>query len=130
MATWSFSVIGLSTETVKGTVLQFSAISGRSIVSLPSLGLASPKMPLTACYQACSWSCASALSRGRATAAKAAAAATPNARRVILSPSLAGSTVRLIASLFQDDLYKTWPAVFQTTNARMAIAEVRASHCQ
>ena len=56
--TWSFSVIGLSTEMVKGTVLPFSAISGRSITSLPSMGLASPSTFLTACSQACAASCA------------------------------------------------------------------------
>ena len=43
--------MGLSTEIVKGTVLPFSAISGMSMVSLPSAGLASPMIFLTACSQ-------------------------------------------------------------------------------
>ena len=54
--TWSLSVIGLSTEIVKGTVLPFSAISGSSSVILPSMGLASPKILRTASSQACAWS--------------------------------------------------------------------------
>jgi len=35
LATWSASVIGLSTETVSGTVLPFSTIGGNSSLTLP-----------------------------------------------------------------------------------------------
>src|SRR5581483_7648115 len=55
------SVIGLSTEMEKGTVLPFSAISGISIVTLPSVGLASPRIFLSACSQGCAASWARAI---------------------------------------------------------------------
>src|ERR1700681_3074345 len=40
--TWSAAVIGLSTETVSGTVLPFSTSGGTSIVTLPLRGGAVP----------------------------------------------------------------------------------------
>ena len=40
--TYDCSVIGLSTVTVIGTVLPFSAISGRSSLTLPSAGVLPP----------------------------------------------------------------------------------------
>src|SRR5882724_8999795 len=42
LATWSASVIGLSTETVSGTVLPFSTIGGNSSLTLPRFIAASP----------------------------------------------------------------------------------------
>src|SRR5215469_5549184 len=42
LTTWSASVIGLSTETVNGTVLPFSTIDGNSSLTLPRCGSVSP----------------------------------------------------------------------------------------
>src|SRR5262245_26967281 len=72
--------MGLSTETVKGTVLPFSAISGRSMSTLPSIGLASPSNFFTVCSQPSLASCARSAG-ARPTMATLAVAPRANLRR-------------------------------------------------
>src|SRR2546430_6145732 len=71
LATWSASVIGLSTETVSGTVLPFSTIGGISSLTLPRLIAASPVSPRIASSIAADVAKAGGASEARPTPAAA-----------------------------------------------------------